>query len=329
MSLQRERDGACRVGPTEADEAPLEPHRYTSLHRLATDPGHRLVLALGGGSVPGICGNVALVRLLEELDLREHVAEIWGTSAGAVVGGGWASGAPALRILDLTKGLDRRGVMDYCYLKIAKALLLRPFGARLPDGLIHGRHLAATIEAGLRVQTFEECPIPFRCIACTDDGRGRRHVFRRGPLLPAILSSLSLAGFIMPRKQEGEECGYYDGGLVEKTPLISPINEHVRLGETRKLILLGTHFASEQHRPATGFFDRYLQALEVQENLNWEYQAAAARQHPGTVLMMLKPRFESAQHFNFGRADEYYVAARRCFRDLLQNAKLALTFGLT
>ena len=71
-------------------EAPLDPNRYTALRRLATDPGHRLVVCFGGGSAIGLGANVALVEILEELGLAGQISQIWGTSAGAIVGGCWA-----------------------------------------------------------------------------------------------------------------------------------------------------------------------------------------------------------------------------------------------
>lgn len=89
-------------------------------------------------------------RLLEQLDLRAHVDQVWGTSAGAVVGGGWASGSPAARILTEVHSLHRRASMDVRWGTLLKALLLRPFGPRLPDGLVGGRHFAAAPTGGGR-----------------------------------------------------------------------------------------------------------------------------------------------------------------------------------
>ena len=71
--------------------APLDASRYSTLLRLVRDEGNRVVVSFGGGSIPGLSGNLALARILEELEVRPHVAEVWGTSAGAVCGGGWAT----------------------------------------------------------------------------------------------------------------------------------------------------------------------------------------------------------------------------------------------
>ncbi|MGH9194545.1 MAG: patatin-like phospholipase family protein, partial [Acidimicrobiia bacterium] len=191
-------------------EAPLDPKRYTAFRRLATDPAHRLVVAFGGGSAVGLSGNVALAEILEELELKSQVSMIWGTSAGAIVGGSWASGTPAKQMPPLVRAVH--GSLDVCWLRLFASLLLRPFGYPLPEGLIKGRRIAALIDEGLKVKSFEECSIPFRCIAISDDGQARRTVFEQGPLLPAIYASMSLPGIFMPRPPlPGEDCSHFDG----------------------------------------------------------------------------------------------------------------------
>ena len=223
-------------------EAPLDRNRYTALRRLVTDPGNRLVVCFGGGTAIGLGANVALVQILEELDLKGQVSQIWGTSAGAIVGGCWASGTLPEKMLPLVKAAHRS--VDVCWLRLVFSIFLRPFGYSLPEGLIKGRGIAALIDEGLSVKTFEDCPVEFRCIVVTDDGQPRRTVLRQGALLPAIYASMTLPGIFMPHGPlPGEDRCYFDGGLVEKTPLLSPIAEHLRSGDPRKLFLLATHYA--------------------------------------------------------------------------------------
>ncbi len=310
-------------------EAPLDPDRYTTLNRLIRERGFRLVISLGGGSVPGLCGNVALARIIEELGLLDQVAEIWGTSAGAAVGGPWASGSTALEILESLKSLDRFGAIDVPVGRLLWSLLKMPFGGRLPDGLIGGKHFATAIARVLRVPDFEACPIPFRCIACSDDGKLRRVVFRRGPLLTSILSSMSLPGIVIPQAiREGEPHGYYDGGLVEKTPLHSPYSEHQRQGETRPLLLLATHFGNDGSMvPARGFVNRFVQSIYALEDVAWHYQVAELRAKSNATLLLLNPHLDDPALFDFSRVTINYLAARATFADLLQNAKLGLSLG--
>ncbi len=326
-----ERGGADVLLRREAIEAPLDPALYTTLRRMATSDDYRLVISLGGGSIPGLCGNAAFMRIVEELELRSHVAEIWGTSAGAVVAGGWATGASALEILHIVKGLDRRGAVDVQWLRLIGACLLRWCGARLPDALIRGEHFHRAIAAGLKKKTFEECLIPFRCIACTDGSPMQRHVFRSGSLLAAISASMSLPGVLMARHVDGtRQRGFYDGGIVEKTPLRSPIADHLRSSDRRRLLLLGTHFSAEatQLEVARGFIARFTATIAAMETMVWSYQHAEAVKREDVTLLLLDPHISDPSAFDFARAGRSYLEAREHLKDRLQNAKLALSLAL-
>jgi hypothetical protein len=313
-------------------EAPLDPDRYRTLRRLCEDEDRRVVVGFGGGALPGLSGNLALARILEELSLQQHVEEVWGTSAGAVVGAGWATGTEALRILELVRSLDRRGALDFQVLRFALRLLatLWPFRRPLPDGLLHGRAFLETIRTGLGVETFEEARIPFRCIACSDDGRGTRKIFRRGPLLPAVFSSMALPGIVVPREGDDKGRCYYDGGLVEKTPLLSPIADHRRSGSTKRLLLLATYFGMPpRNAPLRGFVSRFLDCLHVMEGALWEYQRLEARNQEGVDLMLINAQLPDPDLFAFRLTDRNYLAARETMREMLDDARIAQTLGVT
>jgi hypothetical protein len=309
-------------------EAPLDPNRYTALRRLATDADHRLVVTFGGGSAVGLGANVALVQILEELDLRGQVSQIWGTSAGAIVGGSWASGTSPKEMLPLVK--TAHGSIDVCWLRLVLSILLRPFGYPLPEGLIKGRGIAALIDQGLRVKTFEDCAVEFRCIAVTGDGQARRTVLRQGPLLPAIYASMTLPGIFMAHGPlAGQDCDYFDGGIVEKTPLLSPISEHLRSADPRQLLLLATHFGNQGHLiPGRGFVHRFFQTVEALGELAWPYQLAEARSYPNVALALLDPQIKVTNTLDLTLVERHYLQAREAFSDILQNARLALSLGL-
>lgn len=322
-------DAASPVGG--GDAARLDPARYRTLLRLARDPEHRLVLSLGGGSIPGLSGNLALVRMIEELGLRHRIAEVWGTSAGAAIGAAFASGAGADEIERVVKSLDRRGTVDIPWGRLALSFLFKPFGGALPDGLMRGERIQRAIAQGLKAERIEDCEIPFRAIACTDDGHATRKVFRRGPLKDAVFYSMSLPGIVVPRRVglAADEPGYYDGGLVEKTPLLSPIADHMRLHPGKKLVLLGTHYASEVKRVrARGFIRRFLQSMNALENLAWGYQLAEARGRKNVLVLILNPRIDDPEMFNFARLDQNVRHARAAFAAQLEDARIGLVFGV-
>jgi hypothetical protein len=116
---------------------------------------------------------------------------------------------------------------------------------------------------------------------------------------------------------------------VEKTPLISPISDHLRSGDRRRLLVLATHFRDPRRSPARGFIARFIQTIYALEDVLWEYQLeeARTRYRAKADLLMVNPRLDSEGLFDFGRTLAYYLQARENFKEALQNASLALTFG--
>ncbi|MCI0629183.1 MAG: patatin-like phospholipase family protein [Phycisphaerales bacterium] len=308
----------------EQIEGPVDPQRYTTLRRLIARDDHRLVVSLGGGSAPALAGNIALLSILEELDLQQHVQQVWGTSAGAIIGGPWASGTKAQQMMHDV--LAAQGQWDLRWLHLGLAFLLHPFGWPLPEGLIGGRGFAALIQRSLKVERFDQCAIPFRCIAASTDGQPRPVVLSEGPRLPAILASMCVPGVFEPQSNGFSDC--CDGGIVEKTPLRSPIGEHLRSGDTRTLLLLATHFGVHGRRAASrDFIHRFLYGVDAMEEIAWPCQLQEARNYPRVVPLVLDPRIVASRPFDLRRLQLHYWTAREFFVQRLQNPHLALAFG--
>ena len=251
--------------------------------------------------------------------------------AGSVVGGGWASGCPALEILQKTIELHGTGAGEVNIFRFALRLLmsLRPFRKPLPDGIVDGGSFLDKIKSGLRVDRIEETPIPFRCIACKDDGTFARKVFRKGPLLPAIYSSMSIPGVVIPRPGDDAGNTYYDGGIVEKTPLKSVISDHARMGSGRRLVLICTHFGNEAAQmPQKGFLRRLLGTISALEDQLWDYQLAEARAREDVTVVLLNPKLHERGMFNFERAERMYLAAREVSSQQLGSAQIGQSLGL-
>ncbi|OPZ07521.1 MAG: Patatin-like phospholipase [candidate division BRC1 bacterium ADurb.BinA292] len=336
MALIRQRLGSVRPQCVDAELAagrseilqPVAPANYRVLTALATNPDNYFVLSCGGGSAPALAGNAALTAILEELDLRRHVREIWGTSAGAIVGGGWATGTPAPRMLELLIDMHRSGIVDCSRWDLFGWPMLQTLlRRRLPEGFIPGRHFRDYTQRGLRVATFADCEIPFRAIACRDDGSARKVVFRDGPLINAIMASICLPGIMRPVPDwSGGEFGYFDGGVLEKTPLASIIEDHARQLRRQRLVVLCSHFNyRDKTSPPRGFMQRFLASNNLMEGLVWDAQLERARQGAGKFLVV-SPEIRHGAYFDFSRIEEYYLAARRDFTHQLSNAGMAARF---
>jgi NTE family protein len=320
-----------RRAPEEKRERPpLDSERFSSLRRIACDPRRRFVVSLGGGGVPALGGNMALVELLEDLGLHDRVAEVWGTSAGAIIGGSWCSGTEPARMKQILRSLHARGMTDIDWPRLVKGILFWPFGSGLPDAVLRGQTAHEAMVSSLSVRTFEECVIPFRCIACSDDPNAYRKVFREGPLAPAISASMSVPGIFLPRDEAGRpRHGFLDGGLVEKTPLYSPIADHLRLGDGRDLLILATYFGvrAKNDAIARGFIDRFLVTIDMLTDHLWKHQEQVARKQPGVAVLLVHARFDPRIVLDFTKIDSTCERARAAFEDQLQNAKIALTLG--
>jgi len=77
----------------------------------------------------------------------------------------------------------------------------------------------------LGISAFEQLAVPLTVVA-TDINAGRPHLFKSGPLTPALLASAAIPGVFPPVVQDGR--AYYDGGIVENTPLSLAVEEGAR-----------------------------------------------------------------------------------------------------
>lgn len=310
-------------------ESPCKPSHYRTLKRIATNPDNHLAIGLGAGSAPGLAGNLALAGILSELELHPYIKEVWGVSAGSIVGGVWCSGANVEQMLAMLEELDKKGAVDFASREVLTAGLLRMLRIkRFPEGLVRGENFRAAIEKSLKAQTFEDCQLPFRVIACTDDGHAQKVVFHQGPLLNAIMASICVPGVMFPVKDwNGGRHGYFDGAVLEKTPLTSIIEDHHREGRRQKLVVICTHFSdSGRIFKPVGFIQRMLNAMHRLEDQAWTFQAMKAREASNCKFLVLNPHMKEGGAFDFSTIRFNYLWARKKFKEQLTNAKLALRF---
>ena len=92
-------------------------------------------------------------------------------------------------------------------------------GLSLPGGLNAGQQISLLIDretlAYSGVQSFDDLPIPFRCVA-TDLVTGKQAVFKDGSLSTAMRATMAIPGLFSPIREA--EHVYVDGGLVGNLP---------------------------------------------------------------------------------------------------------------
>ncbi|HET7812327.1 MAG TPA: patatin-like phospholipase family protein [Steroidobacteraceae bacterium] len=200
----------------------------------AEEPGQRprigLVLA-GGGAKGG--AHVGVLKVLEELHVP--IDCIAGTSMGALVGGGYASGIPAkdletfVTTIDWKKVVGSQGRRDLEPIEQKRAgatysndfeFGITPEGVTLPGGLVNTSNiedLLRTYVANARsVSQFDKLPIPYRAVA-TDMVTGRMVVLDKGDLATAMRASMAIPGAFAPVLKD--DMILNDGGLVRNIPI--------------------------------------------------------------------------------------------------------------
>ena len=189
-----------------------------------------LVLA-GGGAKGG--AHVGVLKVLEEQ--RVPIDCIAGTSMGALVGAGYASGLPAADLETFVTGIDwerviggagRRSLQPIEEKRMLDAAstpvelgfheghIVTPGGLANTSGI---DDLLRTFVARARmVPDFDRLPIPFRAVA-TDMVTGRMVVLKSGDLATAMRASMAIPGAFAPVTGNGYILA--DGGMVRNIPI--------------------------------------------------------------------------------------------------------------
>ncbi len=179
--------------------------------RPATRPRIGLVLA-GGGAKGG--AHIGVLKVLEELHVP--IDCIAGTSMGALVGGGYASGLPAAEIERFVRGVDWKAVVGGVGQRERESieqrrnadaasaiteLTVAEGGVLLPAGLINTGAIEDLLRgyvAEARLEPdFDLLPIPFRAVA-TDMIKGQMVVLDHGDLAMAMRASMAIPGAFAP-----------------------------------------------------------------------------------------------------------------------------------
>ena len=196
----------------------------------AERPRVGLVLA-GGGAKGG--AHVGVLKVLEEMQVP--VDCIAGTSMGALVGGGYASGIPAKELEKFIVGIDWKSVVgglgrrDLQPIEQKRAgvtysnefeLGLKDKRVVIPGGIVNTSNiedLLRTYVARSRARSdFDKLPIPYRAVA-TDMITGQMVVLDHGDLATAMRASMAIPGAFAPVVTDDYILS--DGGMVRNIPV--------------------------------------------------------------------------------------------------------------
>ena len=164
----------------------------------------RVALVLSGGSARGFA-HLGVLRVLEREGLRPDL--VVGTSAGAIVGGLYASGMPVDAIEALAQRLDWFTVFD---IDPVRSLL-----GGLGLGLAKGQRMEVFLRQALHAP-MQSFPTRFAAVA-TDLNSGETVVLNHGDAALAMCASSAVPGMLEPVNIGGRLLG--DGQIVSPLPV--------------------------------------------------------------------------------------------------------------
>ncbi len=225
------------------DAAPPVPSDATA-HRP------RVGLALSGGGALGLA-EIGVIQWMEENHVP--VDRIAGTSMGAIIGAMYATGMTPGEIRTFAEKIDWDQALlpepVYTQLSYRRKQDRRDYLINTPLGLKHGITgpngfnpgqgvgllLARIAFPQFGITSFDDLPIPFRCVA-TDMQSGDAVVLHDGPLAQAVRASMAIPGVFTPVAIKGHMLA--DGGMVQNIPV-----ETVRAMDTDAVVAIELHLA--------------------------------------------------------------------------------------
>lgn len=217
----------------------------------------RIGLALSGGGALGLA-EIGILQWLEQNHIP--VDRVAGTSMGSIIAAMYATGMTPTEIQTFAEGIDwdetllpeptyrelaYRRKQDRRDYQVGAALGLK-HGLNGPNGFSPGHGVGLLLdriafpESG--IASFDDLPIPFRCVA-TDMQTGDRVVLHNGSLATAVRASMAIPGVFTPVEIDGHVLA--DGGMVENIPVevvremdadaVIAVNLSLPLGEREQL----------------------------------------------------------------------------------------------
>ena len=174
----------------------------------------KIGFALGGGSARGLI-HIPYIEAMDDLGLRPAV--ISGTSIGALIGSGWASGMTGRELREFS--IAALGTMRIIAGRLWATHMGGGIGNLFKNGFptqLDGQKTVESFTPRPFPQDFNELKIPFYVVA-TDYNSWHQVVFNSGPLIPAIAGSIAIPTLFRPVHHANHIL--VDGCVVNPLPL--------------------------------------------------------------------------------------------------------------
>lgn len=271
--------------------------------------GTRVTLVLSGGGAK----TAAQLGALEVLEQAGVVpTRIIGTSMGAVIGAGLASGMALADVTARLRTVDRAAVAA-----LDRTAFIRGLFA---PSLFKGPRLRDTLGSLLPVARFDQLRTPLS-VTAADLDTGELIVFGDGgedvPLADALFASCALPVFYPPVQLLGRRLA--DGGLRA----VVPLDVAARFPADRVIAIdVGPGFDSEpsRDRPPPALVRAHSDTQFVLMASNTALQVELWRATPGRPpLTYIRPRVHRGETFAVDQVDAYLEAGRAAARAALDS----------
>ncbi|TRX72149.1 patatin-like phospholipase family protein [Carboxylicivirga sp. M1479] len=189
----------------------------------------KIGLVLSGGGAKGLA-HIGAIKVLEEAGIRPDY--ITGTSMGSIIGGLYAAGYSATEMDSIVRTIDWAVVLSdqiplsdvvpeekADYNRFQLEFDITPKGIKLPAGMVQGQQISRMLsDLTWHVSdcaTFDDLPIPFRCVA-VDLVTGESYVYKDGDLVQAMRASMAIPSVFTP--VEKDSMYLVDGGVLDNFP---------------------------------------------------------------------------------------------------------------
>jgi NTE family protein len=243
----------------------------------------RVGLALSGGGALGMA-EIGVIQWMEENHIP--VDRVAGTSMGSIIGAMYATGMSPAEIKTFAEKIDWYAAFlpepEYKQLSyrrkqdrrdfLVTSLLGLKHGLAGPNGFNSGQISGLLLdriayrESG--VASFDDLPIPFRCVA-TDMQSGDTVVLRDGSLAQSVRASMAIPGVFTPVEINGRVLS--DGGMVQNIPV-----ETVRAMDSDVVIAVELHVPPGDVSDLSSFVGVLSRAVDVMITQNERRSLALA-----------------------------------------------------
>ncbi|MDI6600502.1 MAG: patatin-like phospholipase family protein [Thermoanaerobacteraceae bacterium] len=171
----------------------------------------KTALVLGGGGARGYA-HIGVIKALEEAGIK--IDMIVGTSIGAIIGAGYASGLTVEEMESIAGSMTVRKFVELMDISISS------------QGLIKGDGISGFLNQAIKKKNFYELDIPFYAVT-TNILTGEKIVIDQGNLIDAVRASMAIPGLFTPIRYDDKIL--VDGTLVD----FLPINVAIQNGANR------------------------------------------------------------------------------------------------